>query len=279
MLTDRPGSAPGIIGQESVALPTDVNYNQLAMSDYLTPLKEPDVAAFYRRLAAFIQAKFHGDSLAATLLLHWLDGGGKDKIYPSKYVRDLDEVRDYLRGTARPIFLSQRATPTGSIGGVVPRIQGTTKASPPAGPYPMHLEGNVETPLSVEAKAAMGMKVNERELDALYGLHGFTVVSDVVASATRSPKPKIYDVKFDSWKCKALDEYHWNPAKYITVPNPDFGSKESWAVAPGDREITVYHKNAIRIEKAGLAAAFHDESEPWDENTDVSVSGPAKVNV
>jgi hypothetical protein len=248
------------------------------MSDYLAPLKEPEVAAFYRRLAIFIQGKFGGDSLAATLLLYWLDGGGKDKTYPAKYVQGLDEVRDYLRGTARPIFLSKRATPSGAIGGVLPRIRGTIKTNPQTGPYAMHLEGNVETPLSVEAKAAMGMKVDERELDALYALHGFTLVSDVVASVSRSSNSKIYDVTFDSWKCKAVDYYHWNPAKHITVPNPDFGSKEPGAVRPGDKEITVYHSNAIRVEKAGLAAPFHDESEPWDEK-DVSVMGPAQVNV
>lgn len=249
------------------------------MSDYLAPLNATDVAAFYRRLATFIQAKLHNDSLAAILLLHWLDGGGKDKTYPAKYVRTLDEVRDYLRGTARPIFLSQRSTPGGGVGGVIPRIRGTIKTNPQTGPYAMRLEGNVETPLSVEFKAKYGMKVEDRELDALFALHGFTLVSNVVASVAKSSNPKIYDVTFDGWQCKAVDEYHWNPAKHITVPNPDFGSTDAWAVAPGEKEIVVYHSNAIRVEKAGLAAPFHDESETWDENTDVSVSGPAKVNV
>ncbi len=31
-----------------------------------------------------------------------------------------------------------------------------------------------------------------------------------------------YGVKFESWVCKALDEYHWNPDKHIAVTNPDF---------------------------------------------------------
>jgi len=35
---------------------------------------------------------------------------------------------------------------------------------------------------------------------------------------------------------------------------------EKGAIAPGDKEITVHHSNAIRVEKAGLAKAFHDES-------------------
>jgi hypothetical protein len=179
-------------------------------------------------------------------------------------VRDLEEVRSYLRKTARPIFLSQKQTPAGVIGGIVPRIRGTIKSNPPGGPYAMHLEGNVETPLSIEAKAAMGLKVEARELDALYALHGFTVISDVVVSVT--PKsPSGHNVKFDRWTCKTQDEYHWDPDKHITVPNPDFGSKDKDAVRPGDEKITVYHRNAVRVEKAGLANPFHNESKPWDE--------------
>ena len=249
------------------------------MADYLAPLNERDLVTFYRRLALSIQAKFGGDSLAAILLLHWLDGDGKDKVYPAKYVRDLAEVRSYLRDTAGPIFLSRRQTPSGSIGGVVPRIKGTIKCDPPGGPYPMHLEGNVETPLSVEAKAAVGIKVDGRELDALYALHGFLLISDVVVSAAKISKSRMYNVRFERWTCKTSDEYHWDPKKHITVPNPDYCSKDKGAVAPGEKEITVYHSNALRVEKAGLAKAFHNESEPWDEKTDLTVIGPTTVSV
>ena len=245
------------------------------MADYLARLSERDVAAFYSRLALYIQAQVGGDSLAAALLLHWLDGKGRDKVFPARHVRNLIEVRSYLRNTARLIFLSIQRTPSGAVGGIVPRLRGTIKASPPGGPYPMHLEGNVETPLSIEMKAAMGMQVDRQELDALYALHGFTMISDVVASATKTGASE-YLVKFDRWTCKASDEYHWNPNKHITVPNPDYQSKIPNAVAPGDKEITIYHRNAIRVENAGLAKPFHDESEPWDE-TDPAVVGPSTV--
>jgi hypothetical protein len=248
------------------------------MADHLAALSPPELAAFYRRLALSIQARFSGDSLAATLLLHWLDGKGQPKTYPARYVRELASVRAYLRNTARPVFLSQRPTPGGGIGGIVPRIKGTIRSSPPGGPYPMHLEGNVETSVAVQAKAAMGMSVEPRELDALYALHGFLLVSDVVASAIQRGGG-FYDVKFDRWTCRASDEYHWNPDKHITVPNPDFDSKLPSAVAPKEKEIVVYHSNAIRLERAGLAQAFHDESEPWEEKVDLSVVGPASLRV
>ncbi len=248
------------------------------MADYLAPLTPTEVAAFYRRLAASIQKQFGGDSLAAILLLHWLDGKGKTKTFDAKYVRDLEEVRSYLRDTARLIFLSQKATPAKTIGGVVPRIRGTIKVTPAGGPYPMHLEGNVEIGLGVQAKAAMGMKVEPRELDVLYALHGFTLVSDVVASVAKTSGPKMYTVKFDQWKSKTTDQYHWDPDKHLKVPNPDYGSKDKGALAPGDKDIVVYHKHAIRVEKAGLAAPYTDESDVWDE-TDQTVIGPSTVTV
>ena len=56
------------------------------------------------------------------------------------------------------------------------------------------------------------------------------------------------------------------------------GPAKTGAVAPGDKEIVVYHKHAIRVEKAGLAAPFTDESEVWSE-TDLTVVGPANVTV
>ena len=245
-----------------------------AVADYLAKLTEVEVAAFYRRLANNISLQFKGDSLAATLLLHWLDGKGDVLVFPARYVNTLLEVREYLRETARPIFLSQKATPSGGIGGVVPRIKGKIASNPPMGPYAMHLEGNVEASVSIQAKAYMGMAVDPRELDALYALHGFTLISDVVASATPTSPPGSYQVKFTRWMCSTTDYYHWNPDKHISVPNPDFGSTASGAVAPKDREITVYHSNAIRVEKAGLAKPFTSRSELWDES-DPNVVGPA----
>ena len=47
-------------------------------------------------------------------------------------------------------------------------------------------------------------------------------------------------------------------------------------MSPDQKWVTVYHKNAIRVEQAGLAHAFHNESDPWDE-TDLSIVGPDYV--
>jgi hypothetical protein len=39
---------------------------------------------------------------------------------------------------------------------------------------------------------------------------------------------------------------------------------------------SIGHKNAIRVERAGLVHSFHNESEPWEE-TDLTVVGPEFV--
>ena len=191
-------------------------------------------------------------------------------------MKGLSQVRDFLRETARPVFLSEKKVPRGGIGGVVPRIKASVATKQAFGPYSMHLDAHVEASLSIQAKAYMGMSVDNRELDALYALHGFSVVSDVIASVT--PSKDAYGVKFTRWTCYTTDYYHWDPSKHIAVPNPDYGSTDPGAVAPKEKEITIYHSNAIRVETAGLAAPFDNRSEPWEE-MDPAVVGPASVKV
>ena len=248
------------------------------MTDHLARLNEREVAAFYRRLGLDIRTKFGTDSLAATLLLHWLDGGGRTVAFPAQRVRNLIELRAYLRNTARAILLSTKPLPGGGVDGIVPRIRGTIKSNPPGGPYPIHLEGIVDTDLSARAKANQGVTVAEGELDTLYALDGWTVISDVVMSATPSATVQQYDVKFERWTCKATGAYLWKPDRHMSVPNPDHGLSSSTALAPGEKEITIYHKHASRVENAGMANPFVYESDPWDE-TDIAVVGPATVRV
>jgi hypothetical protein len=77
--------------------------------------------------------------------------------------------------------------------------------------------------------------------------------------------------------CRALDRYHWNDVKHLTVPNPDFGSKAPDAIRAQDSTITVYHRNQERIEQKGLAAPFNVESRPW-RVIDVRITATEEVD-
>lgn len=74
-------------------------------------------------------------------------------------------------------------------------------------------------------------------------------------------------VNFESWSVTALDRYDWNYDEFLTVPNPDYGRSTAEAIRPDLRRITVYHKNAKRLEDAKLAAPFDLEVGPWVVNT------------
>lgn len=248
------------------------------MTDPLARLNERDVAAFYRRFAQSIQLSFGNDSLAAELMLHWLDGGGRPKPVPTQELRNLPEIRSYLRGTARAVLLSVKPLPNGAVDGIVPRLRGTIKANPPGGPFQIRIEGNVDTALSTRAKAGKSMTVDAAELGALYALDGWTVTCDVVMAATPTASSQEYDVKFERFTCRVGAGYVWAADKDMTVPNPDHGLSGKNAVAPGDKEITIYNKNAVRVENAGMANPFVYETDAWDE-TDVAVMGPAQVRI
>jgi hypothetical protein len=257
------------------------------MSDVLAPLPPAEVAAFYRRLAEDVRKRTPGGrSLAAELLVHWLDGHGAQKIIDPNYVKDISFVRDYLRDEVRRVFLTEKKAeikPVAKWAGIIPRIARlpgfeNLPGVRSGGPYPMMYEGpSVEVPVSVQLRAAFGGG-NPRELDVLYALHKFGLVTNVVTTASQIPNSTRWNVRFAEWRSKIKDDYDWDPTKRITVPNPDYKSKDPKAVTPNEDKVTVNHSNAKRVERAGLAAPFHLESTDWTV-TDQTISGPAVVDV
>lgn len=249
------------------------------MTDHLARLNEREVAQFYRRFALDIRLRCGADSLASALLLHWLDGGGRTRTLPAHELRNLSEIRAHLRTTARAILLSLKPLPgSGAVDGIVPRLRGTIKCTPPGGPYALEIAVTVDTDLSARLKAAPDVTIAAAELGSLYAFDGWTVTSDVVMSATPTATAQQYDVTFESWRSTLRAGYVWDPARHMTVPNPDFGSSNGHAVAPSAPEITLYGVNAARVENAGMANPFVYETDPWDE-TDLAVVGPATVSV
>lgn len=252
--------------------------------DHLAYCSPKEVADFYRRLSFKIQDRSSHGSLAAGFLLHWLDGRGTKKIFDSSYVKDSPTVNRYLLEEVRPVFLSQkkaRLLPRALWGGIVARLKGVT---PPGaagqlsdGSYPMMYEGQVVTiPFASIIKGWLGITQDEREVDIYYALHSFSLVTEVLVRVEPVTAEQ-YAVTFDRWHTKATDRYHWNPQKFIRVPNPDFGSSTVNAIAPHKRFMTVHYKHALRVEAAGLAYPFDNESTEWiPENPEITA--PAIVD-
>lgn len=77
------------------------------MADYLKSYSAREVADFFRRLALAAHERTQGKSLAAEMLLHWLDGNGQGKIFNADYLRDINLIDRYLQYEVRPVFLTQ----------------------------------------------------------------------------------------------------------------------------------------------------------------------------
>jgi hypothetical protein len=253
--------------------------------DYLQHRTPDEITAFCRRLAAGIQRRAKGTSLAAEMLLHWLDGKGQKKVYSSDYFRGVALVESYLLREVRPVFLTQeRAVLIGCRiwGGIVARLKGAMppggRPQLPDGTWPISYEGvSIEMPKTHIARLWRGMKTDQGEQDLFYALHGFGLTTEVIMSAKPLGGEK-YEVRFNQWLTKAIDKYHWNSKRNIKIPNPDFGSGSRAAIAPTQPIITFYYRNAVRAEQAGLAHEFNSESTEWTPD-DRRITEPTVIDI
>lgn len=243
------------------------------MADVLASLPVEEVAKFYERLAGIVE-KNKGTvttSLAAQLMREWLKNRNSKAVLELEMPEHL-KTHELVIKTAkyhRKVYLTEEKTKAGSWGGIIPRWKdGRWKG---VGELKMQYESLVEFPLRYQVTGS------DADKDLLYSLHGFqlrTNVSVVLVSSTGSVKT----VNFSQFEARAVDRYDWDYSEHLTVPNPDHGSKEKNAVAPTEKTVVVYHKNAERLEKAGLAAPYDIVSKAW-QITDVDTAGLGKVDV
>jgi hypothetical protein len=247
--------------------------------DALAVLSPKEAAEWYHRLAESIRQQYP-QSLAAKMMLHWLDGKGKkegDKFtFDSAYIKDIGFVIDYLADEVRPVFLTEKKAELKGgdrWAGILPRIKDPSWDR--KSKFKIFYEGPpVEMPLMLLLKAELGT-ADPKEVDLVMSLHKFGIHTDVVMSASPIEKSKKYNVKFESWESWAFDSYDWDPRKHLTVPNPDYGNSEG--LAPDKKKVTVYHTNAKRVESAGLAAPYKVESTHWQVTLN-RIRGPSVVD-
>lgn len=110
-------------------------------------------------------------------------------------------------------------------------------------------------------------QLSEKQVQGWYERLGRKVSADAKTAGVSSPLSGAF----------LLQYIGKNGNAHLTVPNPDYQSKENYAVAPKEREIRVYHSNAIRLEKAGLAQPFKVRVKPWLVKQ-ASVTGAAEID-
>jgi hypothetical protein len=266
--------------------------------DVLAAYSPDVVAGWYERLALATQDWFSkskpggGQSLSAEFLHYWEDSSRKvtdasGKVIWNNVAKEFDAavmagngpLRAVLASEVRPVFLSERQRGHDSnkgYGGAVRRLQQGWDGKPLALTYEA---GNIEGATNADkAKLIYQLQFSHPEpeeidwpnLDIYASLHTFAVESTAVIRATPvAGDAKRFTIDFDSWTWKVTDTYDWDPSKRNDMPNPDFKKAPGpFVVAPDLRYITVWHRNAKRVEAAGFAAPFpvkstvHVETDP-----------------
>jgi hypothetical protein len=258
------------------------------VTDYLASLPEAQVAGWYRRLADRVaREKIDGkDPLAAIFLRHWLDNRDPKstfEFHAPDYLQQSKYVTSVLQFHREVLLTQQQARFTGGKrkwAGVLPRIQGLSGFTrwDLSKPLEMQYESLVEIGSGLIEIARIQQAGTNQERDLFGSLRGFQLRSKVKVSGVRLPKPStMIRITFISWQCQVLDRYDFDYSEHLTFPNPDYGSRDKEAVRPQDKLLTVYHKNAERLEKAGLAAPYDIKSKEWSV-TDSRITKPGEVD-
>lgn len=256
------------------------------MADVLEKLQPAALAAWYRRLADLITRNgMIGSSppISAIFMREWLRNrdpthefrfAAPEHLRNSKYVTETLKYHRAVYLTEQKARLGTKANAHEQWAGVIPRLQGKGYARwDGTGTLSMDYQGNVAVPI-----VATQLFGSREEQDILYGMGtGFQVKTMVDVTAAAITDSHLLAITFTRFDAEIHDRYDWNKIKTIKVPNPDFGVRESYAVAPNEQIIQVYHKNALRLEGAGLAAAFDVKSNFWNV-VEQSISGPGRID-
>lgn len=168
----------------------------------------------------------------------------------------------------RRVFLTEQKARLGKGGktlkwaGLVPRLKdgrwdGAKQIS-------IYYQSLVDVVPSRAAIVRVQLSGTEEERDLFTSLRGFQLRSDIEVTGLK--KGKLISVQFKKWEAKAIDYYNFKYDEYLTLPNPDYQSKDKDAIRPDLKSFRVYHTNAKRMVDKGLAIPYDLELGPWRVN-------------
>jgi hypothetical protein len=240
--------------------------------DYLKELNPSELAAWFLRLADFVDRKTSKvkNPLSSALLRYYIKGGGKDfEFDPPEHLKNSKFVLDVLK-QHRAWYLTEKPF-KGKWVGIIPRLQDGRFTANPHVPLTMVLESNVEISTDISSNT-------DGDNDLLFALHGFLLHTWCIAWVKDIPGKREKGVTFALLVAWVTDRYDFNEKKYVPAPNPDYKNLFGVAnpVAPDKDEIIIFESNTARLEKAGLAHPF-DLKSGWTI-TNLSIIGAAEVD-
>lgn len=251
--------------------------------DVLKNYPVDQVHRWYTRLANFFLAKkIKGKiPLSGQFLKTYVTNRVKDKEYTfatPDYLQNYVKVKEALL-FHRQVFLTEEKARLGKNGatrkwaGLIPRLQdrrwdGTSEIS-------LYYQTLVEVGGSLAEVIHIQMSGTSEERDLFTSLRGFQLRSDIEVTGTK--KGGLVTVMFKKWLASGYDRYDFNYKEHLTLPNPDYQSKDKDAIRPDLKSFRVYHSNAKRMVDKGLAAPFKVKLNVWNV-TSTKVIGSASIN-
>jgi hypothetical protein len=254
--------------------------------DYLQNLPVAQVADWYRRLAIAWgnNTPELQPALAGLFLRTWVDNRDRNATILFDAPSHLKSNRAVLdvQTFHRDVFLTTKkgrfARGVEKWAGIIPRLQGASGFTKwdMQGELALKYESLCDIAPDIWAIAKVQKFGSSADRDIFGSLRGFQLESK--ATVTADPQQgSLVNITFKSWLCSGSDRYDWNYSEYLTVVNPDFQSKLPNAVRPSDQKLTVYHRNAKRLEDAGQAAPYNVVLKPWMVS-DTRVVGVATID-
>ncbi len=242
--------------------------------DILKGYSEAEVQAWYERLARSTIAESTSagvaEPLAGQFLLHYIGKNGTNKLgdplrrFAPVHLKQSPSVTS-VQAFHRRVFLTEEkghfGVTKGLLGatkvvrwvGLVPRLQ--SKAWDGKSEISLEYESLSDIAPTLFDILKLQAEKNPSKMDIFTSLRGWQLKSAVKVKGAAAAGGMV-EVEFTSWLCSGEDVYDFNQGEYLTLPNPDFESKETFAIAPSKKEIKVYHTNALRLEKKGLAKPY-----------------------
>ncbi len=254
-------------------------------SDVLRQHSEKQVHGWYERLARKVDADARSQGvtrpMSGTFLLHYLGknngnalGAPLDLLAP-EHLKSDESVTD-VQAFHRSVFLTEKKGNFNPApdrwAGLIPRLQDG--------------RWNGESIIELNYTSLSDVAPNHIAIARLYAtkppkkwdiftsLRGWQLKSTVRFSGK---KGDTIAVTFLNWTATGEDFYDFDKNEHLTLPNPDFQSKTTDAIAPKEREITVYHTNAFRLEAVGLAKPFMVRVGQWMVS-DPKLLSPAEID-
>ena len=235
--------------------------------DFLKGHTPKELAAWYLRVADLVDKRNSQvkDALAPRLLRHYVTGKGTKFLFdPPDHLKKSKYVVEVLKNHKAWYLTEKPWAPTGEPlklqwVGMIPRLQGKMKPQYERGSsdrgspqYTLKLNTLVEIPVKDYSDHTPG------DADLMTALRGFQMYTFCFFTFFKGSRPDWLKVDFGVFSAQIRDRYDFDGNEYFPIPNPDFRNPDKLAnpIAPDFKIVVVFHRNAHRMEKAGLAAPF-----------------------